>query len=274
MTVKIRCLIASDKKKFIEKILDFIKKDNMCQLDVVNDVKMRDVLEKHYDIIVIDDSIYNDWHKLHKNIKENNMNNIFISIVNNVNINKLRKAFRDGIYDIIHKDSSDNEILHVFMKAMDTSKIMKSSEEIVKYCKHKIFLKIPSDVNLVNEAIMQILNTAKLAGFIKSKDLESNLRLVYTEAVINAIVHGNKSDKNKKVKIEAKITNKKMKVAIEDMGKGFDYVQINNPVNEENILNSSGRGIYLMTTIMDEVKFEKNGSKIILIKNKNTKSKN
>ncbi len=264
--MKIKCLIASTKRNFIDKITRFINKENLSQLDIVDKIDSKEILKKHYDIIIIDDDICDDWEKLHKDIKETNINNIFISIVNKVNIDKLRQAFRDGIYDVIHHNINDNEILHVFMKALDTAKIMKSCEKVVKYCTHKIFFEIPSEVNLVNETILQILETAKLVGFIKNTDLESNLRLVYTEAIVNAIVHGNKSDKSKKVIVVAEITYEKMIVSIEDMGEGFDFQKINNPLEEDNLLKSSGRGIYLIKAIMDEVKFEKNGSKIILVK--------
>ncbi len=266
--MKIKCLIASAKKSFIEKISKFINRENISQLDIVDNINVDKILKNQYDIIIVDDTIYTDWEKLHKDIKENNINNIFISIVNKIDINKLRQAFRDGIYDIIHHNFTDNELLHVFMRAFDTAKIMKSTEKIVKYCTHKIFFEIPSEVALVNETIMQILDTAKLIGFIKNKDLESNLRLVYTEAIVNAIVHGNKSDKSKKVKIDVTISYDKIEVIIEDMGEGFDYEKINNPLDEDNLLKSSGRGIYLIKAIMDEVKFEKNGSKIILVKNR------
>ena len=68
--------------------------------------------------------------------------------------------------------------------------------------------------------------------------------------------------------INVTIDDNEFKTIIEDMGSGFDVTKVDNPINQENILKSSGRGIYLMKTIMDEVIFEKNGSKIILIKKK------
>ena len=80
------------------------------------------------------------------------------------------------------------------------------------------------------------------------------------ECVINAITHGNKSDPAKKVfvdfSVEGRDGDRCLEVVIRDQGQGFEPSEITNPLAPENILSTSGRGIFLVRQFMDEVKFQ------------------
>ena len=80
------------------------------------------------------------------------------------------------------------------------------------------------------------------------------------------MIHGNKMDPEKKVTVEAEITEKDIRVCVEDEGDGFDPGILPDPTDEENILKTSGRGVYMMRHLMDEVKYENGGKRIIMIK--------
>jgi serine/threonine-protein kinase RsbW len=88
------------------------------------------------------------------------------------------------------------------------------------------------------------------------------LLVACTEAVNNAIVHGNKSDPNKKVIIRCCVDKKTLTISVVDEGKGFDSETLQDPRDEKNLLKESGRGIFLMRSLMDSVKFKhlKSGS--------------
>jgi serine/threonine-protein kinase RsbW len=77
------------------------------------------------------------------------------------------------------------------------------------------------------------------------------------ETAINAIVHGNKNDTGKRVFIDFAVTPRTsptdLIVCVRDQGAGFDHEQIDNPLAAENVLRSSGRGIFLIKQFMDEV---------------------
>ncbi len=77
-----------------------------------------------------------------------------------------------------------------------------------------------------------------------------------TEAVNNAIVHGNKADRRKKVFVSCEVLPGWLLFVINDQGKGFRPEKVANPLKEENLLRESGRGIFLMRTLMDRVEFE------------------
>ncbi len=82
------------------------------------------------------------------------------------------------------------------------------------------------------------------------------LMISLTEAVNNAIIHGNRTNPEKKVHVVCEILPGWLMVIVEDQGKGFKPDAIGNPLKKENLLKESGRGIFLMRTLMDKVEFE------------------
>jgi len=78
-----------------------------------------------------------------------------------------------------------------------------------------------------------------------------------TEAVNNAIVHGNKSDPEKKVIIQCIVMKKTLTIRVKDEGKGFDSENLQDPRDEKNLLKENGRGVFLMRSLMDKVKFKR-----------------
>lgn len=77
-----------------------------------------------------------------------------------------------------------------------------------------------------------------------------------TEAVNNAIVHGNRANRVKKVFVICEILPGWLLFVVNDQGRGFRPEKVANPLKEENLLRESGRGIFLMRTLMDRVEFE------------------
>ena len=86
-----------------------------------------------------------------------------------------------------------------------------------------------------------------------------NVLVSVTEAVNNAIVHGNKEDKDKKVKIKLKENKKSIRFVVEDEGRGFDHENLPDPTNPENIEKIKGRGIFLIKNLADKAKFKQGG---------------
>lgn len=95
-------------------------------------------------------------------------------------------------------------------------------------------------------------------------DIYGNIMISVTECVSNAIIHGNKKDKDKLVHLELLIENDSLKFTIQDEGNGFDYNQLKDPTSPENIDKVGGRGIFLIKHLADEVKFIEEGKKTII----------
>ena len=113
------------------------------------------------------------------------------------------------------------------------------------------------------ERVEGLLNQLQQAlGF--DDDFYARLMLSVSEAATNAVVHGNKLDLSKKVMIQAKANTTILTFTITDEGNGFDPEDIANPVDEENLLNTSGRGVFLMREYTDEIEFQDNGRKLSL----------
>ncbi len=76
------------------------------------------------------------------------------------------------------------------------------------------------------------------------------------ETVTNAIQHGNKLDQNKKVDIHFEVAADHLEISVKDQGKGFRVDDLPNPLDPENLLKPSGRGIFYIRSFMDEVEFK------------------
>lgn len=112
-----------------------------------------------------------------------------------------------------------------------------------------------------------VLDVAEEIGLNENKF--NNIALAVAEAISNSIKHGNKNDKNKKVFIKIEVKNDQMIVTLKDEGTGFDPNTIPDPTKPENILKESGRGVHIMSSLLDDLRFNftPNGTEIVLIIN-------
>ena len=100
-----------------------------------------------------------------------------------------------------------------------------------------------------------------------------DIELALREALENAVVHGNGEDPHKRVSILCRCTpDGEVSITVQDEGQGFDTGTLPNPTTPENRLRTSGRGVYLMKALMDEVRFEKGGTVVHMCKKSNAGS--
>ena len=96
------------------------------------------------------------------------------------------------------------------------------------------------------------------------EDDYGNILIAVTEAVNNAITHGNQMDSNKKVCLDIVGGADEIEFVIEDEGNGFDFTTVPDPTLPENLEKLSGRGVFLMRSLADDISFENDGRKIKL----------
>ncbi|SEJ06976.1 serine/threonine-protein kinase RsbW [Cyclobacterium xiamenense] len=125
-----------------------------------------------------------------------------------------------------------------------------------------IKISIPSLIENIT-IIESFIDNAK-EKFHINDDIYGNIMISVTECVSNAIIHGNKENKKKNVRLELKFLEDQLKFIIEDEGDGYDYHHLNDPTAPENLEKSGGRGVFIMKHLCDEIQFEKEGSRIIL----------
>jgi serine/threonine-protein kinase RsbW len=94
------------------------------------------------------------------------------------------------------------------------------------------------------------------------EEVYGNILLSVTEAVNNAIQHGNKYDLSKVVEISFYKTDQDLTFIIKDEGNGFDFNHLKDPTDPENLESPHGRGVFLMKNLADSVTFENEGREV------------
>ena len=118
-------------------------------------------------------------------------------------------------------------------------------------------------VNYVEQTAEQL---AHKVGF-PDEDLHK-ITMSVREAAVNAVLHGNAYDPHKKITVAYETSPNTLQITITDQGRGLKETDIPDPTAEENILKTSGRGIFLIRSFMDEVRIRElhPGTEITLIK--------
>jgi serine/threonine-protein kinase RsbW len=127
---------------------------------------------------------------------------------------------------------------------------------------------VKSTPSAVAEQCRWILS--KLEDYDFSQDDIFSVHLSLEEAFINAIRHGNKMDPKKKIKINCLVGLDKFEVSLTDEGNGFDPEGVPDPRYGENLYKIGGRGLFLMRSYMDVVKFNERGNCVHMIKHRET----
>jgi serine/threonine-protein kinase RsbW len=130
-------------------------------------------------------------------------------------------------------------------------------------------LTLPSSLSTVETVEEKATEYAQRAGF--DEDTAGQISMVSREAAVNAVLHGNKKDPGKSVRATFTLTPEDLTIQIADEGEGFDPSAIPDPLSPEGLLKPSGRGVFLMRAIMDEVHFRQlsPGAEITLVKHRN-----
>src|SRR5271170_6253895 len=126
---------------------------------------------------------------------------------------------------------------------------------------------LDTHVESVNLAEEMCLRVAEAVGF--SEDECYRIGMSVREGVINAFHYGNQEKPSKKIYLALDLTQEKMIIHVMDEGKGFKLTDVPDPLAEENLLSTSGRGIFLMKAFMDEfdvVAGRTGGAEIIMSK--------
>lgn len=139
-------------------------------------------------------------------------------------------------------------------------------QNFLNMTENRVSYTLDSSLDSVNQAEESALQFAKQTGF--AEDDIQRISMAVREGVVNAVLHGNQYDPNKKVRISLEVEGDSLVIRIADEGSGLDPGNIPDPLAPENLLKTSGRGIFLIRAFMDDVKFKSlnPGTEITLIK--------
>jgi serine/threonine-protein kinase RsbW len=120
---------------------------------------------------------------------------------------------------------------------------------------------LAAEVGTISPVVAWVMHLVSEMEYTAGKEFEIEMAL--REALANAVLHGCNADPSKR--IECSVTceeHRGILIVVSDPGKGFDPAKVPSPTNEQNIFSDHGRGIYLINTLMDEVRYERNGAEI------------
>jgi serine/threonine-protein kinase RsbW len=132
-----------------------------------------------------------------------------------------------------------------------------------------------STLESVDEAEAAIIGAGEREGF--DEDDLHKIGMAVRECMVNAVVHGNRYNVNKRVHVMLTYGQESLTVRIADQGEGFEPSDVPDPLAEENLLRHSGRGVFLIRAFMDEVHFRKLtpfGTEVTLVKKKSVEGAN
>lgn len=133
--------------------------------------------------------------------------------------------------------------------------------------KGTVRLDIPSSIQMLEMADALVSQLTTAAGF--EPDSVQDIQIAVHEAVVNAIVHGNRWDETRRVTLELAVLPGRLDVRVRDEGLGFDPISVPDPLTPGNLSKSSGRGILLMRRLMNEVAFHRpasGGTEVTMLK--------
>jgi serine/threonine-protein kinase RsbW len=129
----------------------------------------------------------------------------------------------------------------------------------------EIEARMPSEVKAISPLIDRLIHLIEESRCISGE--ERSVELALREALNNAVLHGNRLDPGKLVRVYCRCElGKGVSVVVQDQGKGFDPNAIPDPLAAENLSAENGRGILLMKSQMDQVSFEREGTEVHMCK--------
>ena len=128
----------------------------------------------------------------------------------------------------------------------------------------ELILELPNDIRSIEHAVEYVTRHCSSCGDY-ARRLNLNFRVGLTEALSNAMLYGNGSDPEKRVRVEVTVRVEEVAVRVTDQGVGFDPATVPDPTLPDNISKTGGRGIFLMKALMDEVEFNERGNSVTLV---------
>ena len=123
---------------------------------------------------------------------------------------------------------------------------------------------VPSLLSEVQKASEKVLLFLKPLALSEASLFD--IRLCLEEALINAIKYGNRLREDLVVKLEVECSEDEIRMTIEDQGEGFDPKNLKDCTREDNLLRNSGRGVYLIHQLMDQVIYNTKGNRLLMVK--------
>ena len=128
----------------------------------------------------------------------------------------------------------------------------------------RLELALRSEVSAISPFVDSLMPLIKKFRWVAED--EEDIEAALYEVLANAVIHGNHEDPGKHVRVSCRCGTDEVSIIVRDEGQGFDIGEVPDPTSSGHIESSHGRGIYLMRTLMDEVRFEGGGTVVYMRK--------
>ncbi|MEZ7890865.1 MAG: response regulator [Candidatus Wallbacteria bacterium] len=267
--IKGRILIIDDDEAILRVLSKFLELEGHKVTSVLKSVDALEVFKKNVFDLVITDMYMPEMDGLDviRNFKDVNMNVPIIILTAAGTISNVIQSLKLGAFNYMTKPFNINEVREIVNKALLTSFIHQSQKGFISFLTQSYSkFRVPSLIDYLNPVVFYINHLVDFFGF---KSLWQ-IQLAVTEAFTNAVVHGNKNDQSKNVEIELLFEKDLVKISILDEGTGFKIPDLKEYKLNDDIYASSGRGIFLMNSYMDELLFNDKGNRITMIKRRDS----
>ena len=124
-------------------------------------------------------------------------------------------------------------------------------------------LEIPNDLRAIERAVELVVRRCQHCER-NARRFRLNFRVALTEALSNAMLYGNGSDPEKRVRVDVTIDDMRVSARVTDEGVGFDPGLVEDPTTPENLERTGGRGLFLMRKLLDDVRYNDQGNSVTL----------
>jgi serine/threonine-protein kinase RsbW len=139
-----------------------------------------------------------------------------------------------------------------------------STSPITPFGETILEIEVPSNLTFKAPLIFRLVNELATRGCIREEG-KDQAELCFDEAITNAMVHGNRRDPSKKLRLSVFADAERWGVLLEDDGEGFDPRALPSPDSEESLMRESGRGILLMNHYLEELTFSERGNRVRMV---------
>jgi len=265
-------ILVVDDEENIRKVLETIFAQKGYRVTTVENgfAAMKVVEGERVDMAIIDLKMPGmDGMELLGRIKDHSSDITVVVITGYADVENTAKALKAGASDFLPKPFGAQEIFHSVSRLIELKKVREENKKVLPFFSFSMAAEIPSQTEHINGVIHYVTGNLKDLALCEELHM-SNINIALYEALINAILHGNRGNVSKKVKVRADVDYQRAKFTVTDEGQGFSPDEIANPTDPKNLYKMSGRGIYLMRHFMDDVVFNDIGNEITLVKKRST----
>ena len=187
-----------------------------------------------------------------------------LAVADGVESQRIKAAIRSGANHFVHDIRDESTLKETIGRLLQFRMDQLRYTQVVPYMRTRLESELPSELHLLGGMVFYLTEEMFKHGIISLNEINAKIALV--EALTNAMEHGNKLDPKKKVRIVAEFDQEQAVFTIEDEGEGFNYEEVKDPTDKENLFRPRGRGIFMMRQFMDEVKYFPPGNKVVLVK--------